>query len=457
MMMLDLPTQILNTLALFSPLFSQPVYKNVAILFGGHILSKGRRTVADILRTLGLKNLKNFSRFHWIFSGAKWSAFKASRILFFEILSVFLCNEELVIPIDTTIERRKGVKIKGLGRQRDPVRSTKSRKVLTIGLQWLVASVSIQFPGCPTRWSLPFFTQLVPPSKPLSTSKNKHDLTKKKRHKKLTDWTVQLIKTIGKWIGKKKKFVIVADVAFATYKIGHACVSSGGALISRLRLDARVFNFPSEGKRRKGRPLLVGKRCPLFTEYLNDSTIAWQEVITSWYGGGKKKLQIYTGTGLWYAFGIPPLPIRWVLIKDPDNKSDPIVLFSTDIHHNPERIVEIFVGRWPLEVTFEESKRHLGIETQRQWSDKAIDRTTPCIYASFSLVVLMAAKLAKEREEKILIQKTSWYQKKHLTFSDLLGYVRMAILRQKYISKFGVKGELGKIDLEELISRAAAA
>ena len=110
--MLDLPAQILNILALFSPLFSRSVHKNVVILFVGHILSKGRRTVADILRTLDLKNLKNFSKFHWILSGAKWSAAKAAGILLFEIIRTFSLNGELIIPIDTTIERRKGEKIK---------------------------------------------------------------------------------------------------------------------------------------------------------------------------------------------------------------------------------------------------------------------------------------------------------------------------------------------------------
>lgn len=455
--MLNLPAEILNVLALFSPLFSRPVYKNVLILFVGHVLSKGRRTIADILRTLDLKNLKNFSKFHWILSEAKWCASRAAGILLLEIIRTFSLSGEIVIPIDTTIERRKGEKIKGLGRQRDPVRSTKSRKVLTIGLQWLVASISIKLPGSLTCWSLPFFTQLIPPKQPLSTSRNKHDLSKKKKHKKLTKWTVQLIFQIRRWLGKGMKFVIVADVAFACYKIGHICVKTNGALISRLRLDARVFNFPPLEKKRKGRPLLVGKRYPLFTDYLKDSTLVWQEVEVEWYGGGRKKLLIYTGTGLWYAFGIPPLPIRWVLIKDPNGKSDPVVLFSTDSTHSAEKIIEIFVSRWPLEVTFEESRRHLGVETQRQWSDKAIERTTPCLFASFSLVTLMAMRLAQEKREKIPLQQASWYQKTHITFSDCLSYVRLSILKRKYFSKFGCKIDIGKRDLERLILRVAAA
>ena len=455
--MLDLPAEILTILAIFSPLFSRPIYKNVIHLFIGHVLTKGRRTIADILRTLDLKNCKNFSRFHWVLSRAKWSACKAAGILLLEIIRVFLPNEEIIIPIDTTIERRKGEKIKGLGRQRDPVRSTKSRKVLTIGLQWLVASVSVKLPNCLTRWSLPFFTQLIPPKQPLSTSRNKHDLTTKKKHKKLTEWTVQLIMQIRRWLGDGKKFVIVADVAFACYKIGHACIKMNGALISRLRLDARVFNFPSGEKKRKGRPLLVGPRFPLFSDYLKDPSLVWQEIEADWYGGGRKKLLIYTGTGLWYAFGISPLPIRWVVVKDPENKSDPVVLFSTDLKHSAGRIIEVFVSRWPLEVTFEESKRHLGIETQRQWSDKAIERTTPCLLASFSIITLMAVKLAQEKRENICTQQTSWYRKSHLTFSDILSYVRLSILKRKYFSKFGFKIDLGKKALEDLVLRAAAA
>ncbi len=453
--MLDLPTSILNVLAIFSPLFSKSVYKNVLLLFVGHILTKGRRTIADILRTLNLQDLKNFSKFHWVLSQAKWSPLKASGILFAEIIKAFSL-EEVVIPLDTHIERRKGEKIKGLGRQRDAVKSSKSRKILTIGLLWLVAGVSVQFPGCPTSWTLPFFSQLVPPKRPLSNSRNKSDLNRKTKRKTLTEWAIQLIKVIERWLKGKVRFVMVGDIAFASHKIAHACVNSGGCLISRMRMDARIFNFPDR-HRRKGRPLLVGKRCPLFSDYLKDPNVIWKETTVDWYGGKKKTLLTYTGVNLWYAYGIPPLPLRWILIKDPNNELEPIVLFSTYTEHSVERIIEIFVSRWPIEVTFEESRRHLGIETQRQWSDKAIERTTPCIFASFSLVVLMAKKMSEANGKKIPLQKTRWYNKGHVTFSDVLSYVRLAILHRKYLSKFGLKSELGKKDLENLIHRAAAA
>ena len=146
-MKLDLPVGILKVLALFSPVFSQPVYKNMVLLLVGHILCKGRRTIADVLRRLNLQDVRNFSKFHWVLSGAKWCAIKAGRILFLEVVKSMLAHgEEIVIPIDGTVERRKGPRIKGLGRQRDAVRSTKGRKVLTIGLQWLVVSICVKIP-----------------------------------------------------------------------------------------------------------------------------------------------------------------------------------------------------------------------------------------------------------------------------------------------------------------------
>lgn len=455
--MLDLPAPILTVLAFFSPLFSRSVFRGLCFLLQAHILCTGRRTIAQLLRVLGLSHANNYSKFHWIFSNAKWSAFKASKILFLRIVSLLSNEEEVVIPVDTTIERRKGPKIKGLGRQRDAVRSTRSSKVLTIGLQWLVASVSLKIPYCSRYWALPFFTQLIPPKRPLSTSKNQADLKGDKRHKKLTVWTAQLPAIIRKWLGKRRKFVIVADHAFACYKIAHACIKAEGTLVSRLRMDARIFDFPSPKPFRLGRPRLVGKRLPLFSELLKDTALPWEEVEVNWYGGKRKRLLVHQRTSLWYAYGIPPVTIRWVLVKDPQGELDPIALFSTNIEHSATRIIEIFVLRWQLEVTFEESKRHLGIETQRQWADKAIERTTPCLYASFSLITLMAVDLARESQGKIPIQKTAWYKKDHVTFSDALAHVKTCILRRKYFSKFAKKGELGKRDLEDLIYQAAAA
>jgi hypothetical protein len=362
------------------------------------------------------------------------------------------------ISVKSTTPRehvRKGPKIKGFGIQRDAVRSTKSRKVLVPGLNWLVVAIHFKFPWFKQEVALPFLSILMPPETPLSTSKNKKDLEKTKKHKTLTEWTCQVAMLLRRWISHPKKITIIADSAFATYALANTCIDLGITLVSRMRLDARTFEFPEEPK--KGRKKLVGKRLPTFKMILEDSSRIWNTIEILWYGGKKKKMDILSGTCLWYGYGIRPVPIRWVLTRDSNDKGEVAVLFSTDVNALPIAVIEAFVLRWQLEVTFEEARRHLGMETQRQWSDNAIDRITPCILASYSIINLLALATAKSRNEDIPVQESSWYKKTHATFSDVLTYVRMKILRKKYLDRFNKNNEIEDRDLKEIIEQLAAA
>jgi hypothetical protein len=456
-MILDLPAEILNILALFSPLFSQPVYKNAVQLFLGHILCKDRRTIADILRCLHLKNLKNFSKFHWVLSGAKWSALQAAKILFITLVKLVPLDRDIILVFDSTLERRKGPKIQSLGRQRDAVRSSKDKKVLTIGLNWLVCALNIQIPFTKGFWALPFLSILMPPKRPLSSSKNQRDLHKKRRYKTIPAWSCQVIHLLYRWVRSTRKITIVADSAFACFDILYACLRRKINLISRLRLDARLYDFvPETITEKRGRKRVVGNVLPKLSELAKKGIAEWQEIAVRWYGGTSKTVRIQSGKCLWYYIGFRPVPINWVLIFDASYKT-PVALFSTDMTHSPEQIIESYVRRWSLEVTFEESRRHLGVETQRQWSDKAIERTTPLILASFSIITIMGLNLSRSREEFFSIQKSRWYKKNHLSFSDVLAYVKDPIVRAKLKSLLGKNTEQRKIGLEKLIEEIAAA
>jgi hypothetical protein len=379
--MTNLPVAILHVFSMFAPLFSRPLYKNALLLFVGHVLCKGRRTIADLLRCLLLKNIKNYSKFHWVLNGAKWKCLHGSKILFLRFISFISSEEEIVINIDSTLERRKGPKIQGLGRHRDAARSTKSNKVLSIGLNWLVAALSIKLPFTDQKWSLPFLTILMPPEKPLRSSKNKKDANKKSKHKKMTEWACQIVFIVRRWIGKSRKLTIVADSAFACFKLAYVCIANNVGLISRLRIDARLYDFIPENPKTK-RKRVVGKVLPKLSVLAEKGIQEWEEVMVKWYGGVTKKVFIQSSKCLWYYIGFPPVPVHWVLIKERES-SEPVALFSTNLNHSAVRIIEGYVERWPEEVTFEEARRHLGMETQRQWSDEAIKRTTPIILASF--------------------------------------------------------------------------
>jgi len=309
----NLPIPIISILSIFLPLFSKPSYIKFLLLFKGHILCKGRRTVTEILRVLGLKNIKNYSKYHDLFKKAKWSTLKGAQILFLFLVS--LVPGKITVLIDTTVERRKGPKIKGLGIQRDAVRSTRSRKVLVPGLNWLVCTIQIQFPWCTNKWALPFLSILLPPEKPLSTSKNNGDLKSIKKHKTLNEWTCQVAKLLRRWLGSSREILIVADSAFATYILANTCIDLGITLVTRMRLDARTFEFPELKKNKRGRKPLVGKRLETFKMMLDNPNLIWESSEMTWYGGEKKTVEMLTGSCLWYGYGIRPVPINWVMTR----------------------------------------------------------------------------------------------------------------------------------------------
>ena len=147
----------------------------------------------------------------------------------------------------------------------------------------------------------------------------------------------------------------------------------------------------------------------------------------------KKTVRYLTNTCMWGAHGGMPIPIRWVLVVDPTGNMDPLPLMSTDTLLSAQQIIELYVDRWGLEVTFEETREHLGVETQRQWSDKAVARCTPVLMGLYSLVCLIAKRLGEKAVLKA--ETTAWYRKKHVTFSDMLLAVRMTIWRENLISQ----------------------
>jgi hypothetical protein len=178
---------------------------------------------------------------------------------------------------------------------------------------------------------------------------------------------------------------------------------------------------------------------------LDASDLDWQSLSVTWYGGEQKILECLSFVCLWYHAGKPPTPLRVVLVKTPDGKNIAETFFSTDVKNNPTQIINWFILRWNIEVTFEESRAHLGIETQRQWSDKAIQRSTPLLMGLYSILTLIAIKM-NEVKEIILQEKTSWYDKNgELTFSDIIMIIRQSIWSKRYFSRSGNEDDLLKI------------
>jgi hypothetical protein len=420
----SLSHSILSLLLPFSVLFSKPSWKKALVLLLGTLVCTGKRTVCSALRAMGLSDEAGFSKFHHLLNRAQWSSLRAAKILFFMLLTLVPKGCPVVLFIDETLERRRGKKITAKGYYRDAVRSSKSQVVKASGLKWLVMALSVRLPFIPRALALPFLSVLE--------YSKKCDEQKKRQHKTTLHWAGQMVRQVRRWLGKVKPLILVGDGGFATALLSLDCIRYGVTLVSRLKMNSRLFDFPPEkapGKR--GRTSLKGKRLMNFKQMLFLENLPWKEVEVVGYSGIKRVVRYISATCMWGAEGSTPIPIRWVLVVDPTGKMDPMPLMSTDVLLTPEQMIELYVDRWSIEVTFEETREHLGVETQRQWSDKAIARSTPILMGLYSLVCLMGNQLGQQKLLKI--EETAWYQKEHATFSDMLRAVRITIWKENLI------------------------
>lgn len=401
---------------IFESLFSKRVWQSAQVLLAGAILCVGTRTVASCLRVMGLAGFSRFQRFHRVLSRAEWSSLHASRRLLQALVEAFAPEGPLVMALDDTIERRRGLKIAARGVYRDAVASSDKTVVKVSGLRWLCLMLVAPIPWAGRLWALPFFSVLVP-SEP-------YYVDQRRSARKLTDRARQMVRLIKRWL-PDREIVVTADSSFSSLKLLHAA-RRRVTFVTRLKLNAGLYEPPPPRlPGTVGRPRLIGARQPKLCDVLIDPKTVWESLTMSkWYGTGERRIEVVTGTALWYHGGKPIVPLRWVLVRDPLHELAPQAFLCTNQNTTPAQILGWFVQRWQIEVTFEEARAHLGMETQRQWSDKAIERSTPIVLALYSMVALLAKELIEKQQQPMLIRQAAWYRKDCATFSDTIALVR---------------------------------
>jgi hypothetical protein len=225
---------------------------------------------------------------------------------------------------------------------------------------------------------------------------------------------------------------LVVDGGFAAVSLASACVKSQVTMVSRLRWDAALYHRPGphpQGKR--GPKPLKGKRQRRLQAWAERTDTPWETVDVDWDGGQRRTLWVFSPTALWHTPGLPPVERRVVIVGDPEGKLRMAAFFCTDRQATPGQILAWVIMRWSVEVTCEERRAQLGLETQRQWSDQAIARTTPVLLALFSLVTWLARRLSQDG--RIPVPVTAWYHKAEPTFSDCLALVRRHLWRARYV------------------------
>jgi hypothetical protein len=367
---------IIQLLSVFSVAFTAPTFKKAMVLIFGTILAAGRRTVTAALRMVGLGDDPNYSKYHCVLNRDRWSAWVVSRILLGLITLFFVApGEPLLLVIDETLERRRGKKIKYKGWFRDPILSTAAHGVTTLGLRWVCLAVLVPIPWSKRTWSLPFMTVLAP------GEKNSAKLNRP--HCTLVQWAEYMLDKVRRW-QPDREIMLVGDGSYAAIVLVQRCqrLKKPVKLVSRLRLDARLFDFPKpQPKGKRGPKPKKGERQTRLSQRLEDPKTKWQELKIVLYGK-EHLIEFITDVSLWHTPGQDPVPLRWVLVRCSEKSFDPSAYFCSDTHVSAKRIILWASLRWNIEVTFEELRAFLGFETQRQWSDRAIERTPPVSLAS---------------------------------------------------------------------------
>ena len=445
----DLPPEIVTALAPFAPLFSDRAWANAQLLAVGALLAAGRRTVASALRIMGKAGERRFTNYHRVLNRDAWSCLAAGQVLLGLILAVLPKDAPLVLAADDTIERRDGRRIAAKGCYRDPVRSSVKHPIKCFGLKWVCLAVLVPVPWGGRVWALPVLTAL-------SWPKGKGP---RRGHKSSIDWARQLVLQVRRWV-PERELILVADGGFAAVELADDCRRHRVTLVCRLRIDAALYDPPATPPPgRRGPKPKRGPRQPSPKRRAADPATPWESVEVDWYGGRRKTMRVVAGTGLWHTPNLDPVPIFHVLARDPEGGHRDAAYLCTDEGFTPERVLGLVVRRWSLEATFEEARAHLGMETQRQWSDRAIARTTPVLLGLFSLVTLLAMRW--HGEGVLVAERAAWYAKAEPTFSDCLALARQRIWRGRIRAGSDVAAEplqLPQPLLEALIhalSRAA--
>ena len=423
---LHLPPSFLAWLAPFLAAFSRRGRPTAAALTVGALLAVGPRTVTNCLRVLGLAEHPSFTAFHRVLNRNTGSGSALARTLLHKVVAAFVPSGPIIIGLDHTLERRRGPRIGLAGRFYDALRIREEKDPTSRGLRWLSAMVLVEVPFAGRIWGLPVLTALTP-SKAWSESHNR-------RHRTVAEWARLLLLTLRRWL-PKRAIVAVMDGEFAALELLHALRPSM-AVITRMRKDARLFDPPlEEGK--CGRPARKGARQPLLSARIADPATRWQRVVqpsrTSWRRNGW--IEYTSGTALWHHGGKPIVPILWVLVRYPDGRREPEAFLCTDTTASPRDVLDCFNRRWAMETTYEEARAHLGMETQRQWSDPAVFRTTPLLLGLYSAVTLYVHQNAERFA--LSPRRAAWYPKPAPTFADAIARLRQHLWFERIVMSAG--------------------
>ena len=397
----------------FASAFTRPTLARFTFLLFAAILTTGRRTVANVLRTIGRAAPGHPSSYHRVFSLRRWCSWKLAYSLAALILNHWLPQGQVLLVGDDTVDEHRGKKVYGKGRHRDAVRSTRSYTAYRWGHKWVVLAILVKFPFSRRSWALPILVALY---RSPEWNKKHH-----RRHKTPAELMRQLLAVLIHWF-PRRKFVFAGDGSFATHALASFAYRHRKRLtfVSLFYAKANLYAPPPVVcSKKNGRPRKKGAKQPSPIEVVAKSR--HKRLNVAWYGGGRRDVAVVTATNHWYKGGAGLVPIRWVFVHDCTGTHREEYFFTTDLGMTPRQIIETYTGRWSIETTFQEMRAYLGLETTRGRTEKTVLRTAPCLFGLYSVVALLYAQLPTRRRCSFSV---CWPGKTDTAFSDAISAVR---------------------------------
>jgi hypothetical protein len=440
-----LPPEARPLLGALAPAFTRPTSRRVVVLLAAAILTQGRHTVANLLRTLGGLAPGHRTDYQRVLSRAPWSGLRLGCALAGFILAHLAPDDPVVVVGDDTVDGHPGRHVYGKARHRDPVRSSHAYTAWKYGHRWVVLAVLIRFPWATRPWALPVLVELY--------RSEQDDRRRRRPHRTPAQLMCRLLRLLMMRV-PGRRFVFVGDSTYGTHEVARFAHRHRErlVLVSKLHPEANLFE-PPPPYRGNGRPRVKGDRRPKPREAVAASRRRRRSTVR-WYGGGTRQVSIVTGTGHWYKAGDGLVPLRWVHVRDLEGTHRDEYFYATDPTLDPGEIVTRYAGRWNIECTFQECRSHLRSATTRGRCRRTVPRATPCLFGLYSVVALLYHALPEAKRSG----GVRWPGKAGVTYSDALASVRLWVWTEGVFPRAGSRFGLEKLPdpLREVLRSALA-
>lgn len=404
--------------------FTSPTYQRFSALMVAALVTTGRRTVANLLRTLRHLAPGHRTDYQRVLSRAPWSGLALGCALMRFVLEHLLPARPVMLVGDDTVDGHPGPKVYGKARHRDAVRSSHSHTAWRYGHKWVVLAVLVKFPFATRPWALPVIIDLY---------RSEEDDQKRNRPHRTPARILCVLVRVLLIRFPDRTFVFAGDAGYGTHEVTRFCRRHRDrlTLVSKLHPDANLFG-PPPPYAGKGRPRVKGTRLPKPRQAVEAAT-RLTPLKVGWYGGGQRQVDTLTGTGHWYKAGRGLVAIRWVFVRDTTGTHRDEYFFTTDVGLSASAVIGAYCGRWNIETTFQEMRSELGLETTRGWREKTVLRAAPCLFGLYTVVAILFHALPESKRTGAM----EWPGKTAATFSDALAAVRRWLWAESLLPQAG--------------------